>query len=163
MAQTTVDGVEGVQGLVGEHLGHSDWVEVTQQQVDQFAEATGDHQDLGEQRHQERQRQVAVGDRAAERALPRRPLRVDMDPLVVAGGLGEPVHLLLGDLHPVAVAQVLPDQALDPLDPVDRRLRHQLCLLVNDYVGALHHTDGVGEGTGCSGSVHWTCQTARSC
>ena len=44
MAQTTVDGVEGVQGLVGQHLGHSDWVEVTQQQVDQFAEATGDHQ-----------------------------------------------------------------------------------------------------------------------
>ena len=44
MAQTTVDGFEGVQGLVGQHLGHSDWVEVTQQQVDQFAEAAGDHQ-----------------------------------------------------------------------------------------------------------------------
>ncbi|MGY5889180.1 MaoC family dehydratase [Geodermatophilus arenarius] len=44
MAQTTVDGVEGVQGLVGRHLGHSDWVEVTQEQVQQFADATGDHQ-----------------------------------------------------------------------------------------------------------------------
>ena len=44
MAQTTVEGVEGVQGLVGQHLGHSDWVEVTQEQVNQFAEATGDHQ-----------------------------------------------------------------------------------------------------------------------
>ena len=44
MAQTTVDGVEGVQGLVGQHLGHSDWVTVTQEQVNQFAEATGDHQ-----------------------------------------------------------------------------------------------------------------------
>jgi acyl dehydratase len=44
MAQTTVDGVEGVQGLVGQHLGHSDWVTVTQEQVDQFADATGDHQ-----------------------------------------------------------------------------------------------------------------------
>nr|WP_278044333.1 MaoC family dehydratase [Blastococcus saxobsidens] len=44
MAQTTVDGVEGVQGLVGEHLGHSEWVEITQEQVDRFAEATGDHQ-----------------------------------------------------------------------------------------------------------------------
>ena len=40
----TVDGVEGVQGLVGQHLGYSDWVEVTQEQVNQFAEATGDHQ-----------------------------------------------------------------------------------------------------------------------
>ena len=44
MAQTTVEGVEGVQGLVGQHLGHSDWRAVTQEQVNQFAEATGDHQ-----------------------------------------------------------------------------------------------------------------------
>ena len=44
MAQTTVDGVEGVQGLVGQHLGYSDWVEITQEQVDRFADATGDHQ-----------------------------------------------------------------------------------------------------------------------
>src|SRR5437763_2584770 len=44
MAHTTVDGVEGVQGLVGQHLGWSDWVTVTQEQVNQFAEATGDHQ-----------------------------------------------------------------------------------------------------------------------
>jgi acyl dehydratase len=44
MAQTTVEGVEGVQSLVGQHLGHSDWVTVTQEQVDLFAEATGDHQ-----------------------------------------------------------------------------------------------------------------------
>ena len=44
MAQTTVDGVEGVQGLVGQHLGSSDWVEITQEMVNRFAEATGDHQ-----------------------------------------------------------------------------------------------------------------------
>jgi acyl dehydratase len=44
MAQTTVDGVEGVQSLVGQHLGYSDWVTITQEQVNQFAEATGDHQ-----------------------------------------------------------------------------------------------------------------------
>jgi acyl dehydratase len=44
MAQTTVDGIEGVQGLVGQHLGHSDWVEITQEQVNQFADATHDHQ-----------------------------------------------------------------------------------------------------------------------
>ncbi|MGX5655377.1 MaoC family dehydratase [Geodermatophilus nigrescens] len=44
MAQTTVDGVEGVQSLVGQHLGYSDWVQVTQEQVQQFADATGDHQ-----------------------------------------------------------------------------------------------------------------------
>ena len=44
MAQTTVTGVQGVQSLVGQQLGYSDWVEVTQEQVNQFAAATGDHQ-----------------------------------------------------------------------------------------------------------------------
>ena len=44
MAQTTVDGVEGVLAKVGQHLGHSDWVEITQEQVNAFADATGDHQ-----------------------------------------------------------------------------------------------------------------------
>jgi acyl dehydratase len=44
VAQTTVDGVEGVRGLVGQHLGTSDWVEITQDMVNRFAEATGDHQ-----------------------------------------------------------------------------------------------------------------------
>jgi acyl dehydratase len=44
MAQTTVTGVQGVQSLVGQQLGYSEWVEVTQEQVNQFAEATGDHQ-----------------------------------------------------------------------------------------------------------------------
>jgi acyl dehydratase len=29
---------------VGEHLGHSGWLPVTQERVDQFADATGDHQ-----------------------------------------------------------------------------------------------------------------------
>jgi acyl dehydratase len=32
------------EGAVGTHLGHSDWHTVTQRQIDQFAEATGDHQ-----------------------------------------------------------------------------------------------------------------------
>ena len=33
-----------VQGLVGQEVGVSDWVQVTQERVNQFAEATGDHQ-----------------------------------------------------------------------------------------------------------------------
>ncbi len=44
MAQTTVEGIDGVLAKVGQHLGHSDWLEITQEQVDQFADATGDHQ-----------------------------------------------------------------------------------------------------------------------
>jgi acyl dehydratase len=44
MAQTTLDGIDGVLGAVGQHLGHSDWLEITQERVDQFADATNDHQ-----------------------------------------------------------------------------------------------------------------------
>lgn len=29
---------------VGENLGHSEWVEITQERINQFADATGDHQ-----------------------------------------------------------------------------------------------------------------------
>lgn len=39
-----IDGVEALRELAGEELGSSDWIEVTQDQVDQFAAATGDHQ-----------------------------------------------------------------------------------------------------------------------
>ncbi|MHB1987060.1 MAG: MaoC family dehydratase [Acidimicrobiales bacterium] len=41
---TNFDGIESMKAKVGEHLGYSDWHEVTQDQVDLFAEATGDHQ-----------------------------------------------------------------------------------------------------------------------
>lgn len=38
------EGVAGFEAHVGEHLGYSDWHTVTQQEIDLFAEATGDHQ-----------------------------------------------------------------------------------------------------------------------
>ncbi len=34
----------GLQALVGQELGVTDWVEVDQQRIDLFAQATGDHQ-----------------------------------------------------------------------------------------------------------------------
>jgi acyl dehydratase len=40
----TVNGPEGLEALVGQHIGWSEPIEVTQQQVDTFADATGDHQ-----------------------------------------------------------------------------------------------------------------------
>ncbi len=36
--------LEALEGLQGQEVAVSDWIEVTQQQVNQFAEATGDHQ-----------------------------------------------------------------------------------------------------------------------
>jgi acyl dehydratase len=41
---TTVQGTAGLKSLLGTHLGYSDWIEVTQEQVNLFADATGDHQ-----------------------------------------------------------------------------------------------------------------------
>jgi acyl dehydratase len=40
----TANGLEELKALPGRDLGHSSWVEITQERVDQFAEATGDHQ-----------------------------------------------------------------------------------------------------------------------
>ena len=39
-----VSSVAELHALEGTHLGHSDWHDVTQQQVEEFADATGDHQ-----------------------------------------------------------------------------------------------------------------------
>ena len=41
---TTVQGIQGLKDKVGEHLGYSEWVDITQEQVNLFADATGDHQ-----------------------------------------------------------------------------------------------------------------------
>jgi acyl dehydratase len=39
-----VEGVEGLEALAGSHVGESDWLEITQERVQEFADATGDHQ-----------------------------------------------------------------------------------------------------------------------
>jgi acyl dehydratase len=41
---TTISGLDDLKAKVGQHLGYSDYVEVTQERVNQFAEATGDFQ-----------------------------------------------------------------------------------------------------------------------
>ena len=41
---TTIRGIDGLKARVGEHLGHSDYLEITQDRVNRFADATGDHQ-----------------------------------------------------------------------------------------------------------------------
>jgi acyl dehydratase len=41
---THFDRIEDMKAKVGEHLGFSDWHVITQEQVDLFADATGDHQ-----------------------------------------------------------------------------------------------------------------------
>jgi acyl dehydratase len=41
---TTIDGIEGAKKLAGQEWGTSPWREITQEQVNLFADATGDHQ-----------------------------------------------------------------------------------------------------------------------
>jgi len=44
MAAVDVEGVEGMQALVGQEIGPSEWRAVTQADIDTFAELSGDHQ-----------------------------------------------------------------------------------------------------------------------
>ena len=40
----TVSGLDELKALTGRDLGHSSWIEITQERISMFAEATGDHQ-----------------------------------------------------------------------------------------------------------------------
>jgi acyl dehydratase len=44
MAGLVIKGIDGLKEKVGEHLGYSPYMEITQERVNQFAEATGDFQ-----------------------------------------------------------------------------------------------------------------------
>jgi acyl dehydratase len=44
MATVQVEGIEGLKGLLGERIGPSEWREVTQEDINAFADLSGDHQ-----------------------------------------------------------------------------------------------------------------------
>jgi acyl dehydratase len=44
MAATVLNGPDELRAAVGQHLGSSDWLTIEQDRINQFAEATGDHQ-----------------------------------------------------------------------------------------------------------------------
>ena len=44
MARVTVNGIEGLRALMGQEVGPTDWREVTQQDIDDFARLSGDDQ-----------------------------------------------------------------------------------------------------------------------
>lgn len=44
MSPRIINGADELKGLIGEHLGYSPYVSISQEQVNQFADATGDHQ-----------------------------------------------------------------------------------------------------------------------
>src|SRR3954452_17157214 len=44
MATVQVEGIEGLKGLLGKQIGPSEWREVTQEDIDAFADLSGDHQ-----------------------------------------------------------------------------------------------------------------------
>ena len=41
---TQIDGIDDLESRVGQHIGYSDWHTITPEQVQKFAEATGDFQ-----------------------------------------------------------------------------------------------------------------------
>ncbi len=44
MATVQVEGIEGLKGLLGQQIGPSEWREVTQEDINAFADLSGDHQ-----------------------------------------------------------------------------------------------------------------------
>ena len=44
MAPVRVESIEGLRELIGKELGPTDWLEITQDDVDKFAEVSRDHQ-----------------------------------------------------------------------------------------------------------------------
>ena len=44
MATRTIHGVEELRSLIGQEVGQSDWIEVTQSMINTFGEVTGDRQ-----------------------------------------------------------------------------------------------------------------------
>src|SRR5947208_2876901 len=105
--------------------------------------------DLREQHRQHRQREVAVRDRTAERPV-LGAFRIDVDPLVIARRVGEPVHLLLRDLVPRTRAEVA---IAGPFQLVDgQRRRHLAPSRISNSRSALRSTFP----TGVSGNVSTT-------
>ena len=39
-----IHGIDGLRALIGQEVGASDWITVSQDRIDQFAQVTGDHQ-----------------------------------------------------------------------------------------------------------------------
>lgn len=66
---THVKSTDALEPLVGTHLGYSDYHTITQQQVNLFADATGDHQWI----HIDPVRAAAGPVRALNRGALRRP------------------------------------------------------------------------------------------
>src|SRR6202035_4699417 len=66
-------------------------------------------QDLAPHRDEQRERQESMRDGGAE-GTRRRALGVDMNPLMVIGGVGKCIDLLLRDLAPLAVPDVFAGQ-----------------------------------------------------
>src|SRR5262249_10953079 len=71
------------------------------------------HANLHRQRSRERQRQIAMRDGSAERTLVPRPFDVDMDPLSIAGAIGELVDAVLIDSGPVGDPELLLRELLE--------------------------------------------------
>ncbi|MGH2953098.1 MAG: MaoC family dehydratase [Solirubrobacterales bacterium] len=44
MVPVTIEGMDGLRALVGREIGPSDWVEITQADIDKFADVSRDHQ-----------------------------------------------------------------------------------------------------------------------
>ena len=82
-------------GLAGQRLGPTEWREMTQARVNEFADVTEDHN------------YIHVDPERAKDS----PFGVDVDVVVILGDVGELVDARLRHLPPVRRSEALPGQA----------------------------------------------------
>jgi acyl dehydratase len=93
-APTVIPGIDAFRDFVGKPLGPSDWIEVTQERIDRFADATGDRQWIHVDPERARRESPFGGPIAhgyltlsLAPALLAEVVRVDGEPTVVNAGL----------------------------------------------------------------------------
>ncbi len=123
--ERVVTTVAELKELVGQSLGASDWLEITQERVDQFADATGDHQYIHVD--PERAAQTFFGGTIAHGYL-----TLALIPML--GGTRKGVKIQLGGR--MGVNYGLNKVRFTAPVRVGKRIRMQVTLLAVDEIGA---------------------------
>src|SRR4051794_12745830 len=97
----------------------------------------------------EAERQQPVSDGDATRKLLFRPVLVDVDPLIVAGRLRKEVDALLGDIDPLACADLAANRRLELTEVAEDAHVRSSCLHSSDQI----FISGTRAGTNKSASV----------
>src|SRR5215471_6342716 len=107
----------------GDRRWEADFV---QSVVDTHLDRQVDFDRLRHQLTEQRQRQKTVRDRGSVRRFGLGPLDIDVNPLVVARGVGEKIDALVRDFEPIAHGDLLPRQRMQLFQTAYLSCRHKV-------------------------------------